>query len=462
MNRLVGAVLLTLAFGVFPVNLASSQETGTASLPGAIPAEAALDTVIQEGLAVTLEEARSLALTGNADLRSQRLSLDSARRSSQSRWNAFLPGISLNGGISNSHGITDGSASSWGWNASSGLTLSLTAGIPVQMRLAALGYELAQTNYQMQLQTVMASVASSFYNLVAEAQSLAILADNVELTRQQYEQARSDYNRGLASELEMLRSQYAYVSAGPQLERAKSQYQSNLAAFQILVGSQRPLVPAGDVLLRRLNLPSPEDLSRTHLEGRLDVIRGRQVLREAELGRTAAALSALAPSVSLSESFSMGPAGGRMDGEPSVSGRFSVSVSIPVDGFIPGSPENLSVKRAGDTVEAAQLSLETILSKAHQDIVAKASEVELLWNAIAVASLNESIAERAYQLSQEGWRAGLVSQTDLEDTRQQMVSAQLAAGTSRSQYLVGVGSLADALGLTVEQVYELYGVNEDE
>ena len=71
--------------------------------------------------------------------------------------------------------------------------------------------------------------------------------------------------------------------------------------------------------------------------------------------------------------------------------------------------------------------------------------------------MNETIAERAYQLSQEGYRAGLVSQTDMENSRQQMVSAQLSGSTSQSQYLVGVGNLANALGLQVQDVYELFG-----
>ena len=100
------------------------------------------------------------------------------------------------------------------------------------------------------------------------------------------------------------------------------------------------------------------------------------------------------------------------------------------------------------------------MAQASQDIVTKAKEVKLLWNEVEIARLNETIAERAYQLSQEGYGAGLVSQTDLENSRQQMVSAQLAGSTSQSQYLVGVEQLAHALGLTEQEVYELYGIKE--
>lgn len=451
--------MLFAVFSLTPVFILAQESKIQVSSIASLPK---LDGVGKKSSFITLKEAQSLALEGNATLKSQQLSLEDARRNAQSSWNAFLPGININGGISNNHGITDGSTNSWNWNASAGLSLSLTAGIPVQMKLAALGYEMAQTSYEMQLQTIMANVSSSFYNLVTEAENLKVLEDNLNLTRQQYEEARRNYNRGLASELEMLRAQYAYVSSEPQLEQAKTKYEANLATFQILLGSEEQVIPQDEFQLRELALPDAETLAQQQVENRLDVIQKRQVLREAELKKTSESLLGRAPSISLSENIRMNPKGGSMDGEPSVDGSFSVGVSIPVDGFIPGSSKSLSMKRAGDAVTTAQLNLDTSLAQAHQDIVTKVSEIGLLWHAIEIAELNESIATRAYQLSQEGYRAGLVSQTDLENTRQQMVSAQLAAGTSQSQYLVGVKNLANALGMTVEQVYELYGVKEDE
>ena len=412
---------------------------------------------------ISLEEAQLLALEGNATLRSQQLSLEASKREAQSRWNSFLPGISLSGSISNSHNIYNpagssaGGNSNWNWSASGGLSLSLTAGIPVQMLLATLRYEIAQTNYENQRQSILSSVASSFYNLLTSTKNLTVLEDNVSLTRQQYQQARLNYNRGLTSELDMLRAQYAALSAEPQLEKARSQYDSDLAAFQLLLGSQEKYIPTGEFSLQQLQLPDAESLIASYLENRLDVIQKRQSLREAELSKTAQVLSARAPSISLSESIRMGPSGGGMSEEPSVSGSFSVGVSIPVDGYIPGSTKSLSVDKSKDSVEVARINLETTLVQARQDIVNTAKNVQLLWHAVEISKLNETIAERAYQLSQEGYRAGLVSQTDMENSRQQMVSAQLSGSTSQSQYLVGVGNLANALGLQVQDVYELFG-----
>lgn len=426
-------------------------------------------------LYITLAEAQKLALEGNATLRSQQLSLEASKREAQSRWNFFLPGISLSGSLSNSHSIyspqssapggggggaggNSSGNSAWSWSASGGLNLSLTAGIPVQMKLASLRYEIAQTNYESQRQNILSSVASSFYNLLTSTKNLTVLEDNVALTRQQYEQARQNYNRGLASELDMLRAQYAALSAEPQLDKARSQYQSDLAAFQLLIGSTEKYVPQGEFSLQQLQLPEAQVLVDSYLEQRLDVIQKRQSLQEAEFSKTAQVLSAKAPSISLSENIRLSPTGNSMSGTPSISGSFSVGVSIPVDGYIPGSSKSLTVEKSKDSVETARINLETTLAQARQDIVNKANNVKLLWHSVEVAKLNETIAERSYQLSQEGYRAGLVSQTDMENSRQQMVSAQLSGSTSQSQYLAGVEQLAIALGLQVQEVYELFGI----
>ena len=135
---LKGASLAVIfALMVVPAALVEAPERGDASLSAG--------EVAATGSAVTLKEAQALALEGNATLRAQRLTLEAARRSSQARWNSFLPGINLGGSVSNSHTIVDGSSGSgagtpaaggnanWSWGISGGVSLSLTAVMLRQM-----------------------------------------------------------------------------------------------------------------------------------------------------------------------------------------------------------------------------------------------------------------------------------------------------------------------------------------
>ena len=97
---------------------------------------------------------------------------------------------------------------------------------------------------------------------------------------------------------------------------------------------------------------------------------------------------------------------------------------------------------------------------AQKDIESKVQELNRLWNLIDVSKLNVSIATRSYELAQDGYRAGLVSQTDLETTRQQMVNAQLSHLQTQIKYLSANYDTAFALNMPIEEFYKTFGKQE--
>ncbi|MBO5237140.1 MAG: TolC family protein [Spirochaetaceae bacterium] len=407
--------------------------------------------------AISLEEAKNLALKNNSTLKAQKVKLDAATRTKDASWNVFLPSLSLSGGLSNSH-LNEAGNTSWSWSASTGLSIGLTASIPSKLKQINLTYETELTNYSEVKQSIETQVANSFYNLIAEAENIKILEDSLNLSEQQYEQAKRNYNNGLISELSLLQAQYAYLSSGPTLEKAKNAYQNSLAAFQILIGSDEILIPEGEIQLTKLSLPSTQELIDTYLDTRLDIQKKKLALENANVAKSIQSVETYAPSINLSENFSLSPNNQpNTDKTVGVSGRFSVSVSIPVNGLIPGSSNNLSLKKAEDSILTAQIDLETARKQGANDIEAKTATINQLWKSIEISNLNLSIAERAYQLSQDGYNAGLISQTELETSRQQMVSAKQNVSKDETAYLIAVYDLATAINLTTEKIYQLYG-----
>ncbi len=408
--------------------------------------------------AITLDEAITLALENNADLKTQAVSLESARRTNASSWNKFLPSVSLTGSLTNSHSFGAGGTDSWNWNAAAGLSIGFTAGIPAQLKQSTLEYEAALTSYAKLEKEITSKVSSSFYSLLAEYENIAILKDSLELSKQQYEQIKKNYESGLASELETLKAQYTYLAAGPTLETAVTTYKANLAEFQTLIGSESAVTPEGELTLRRLVLPEAEELTAAYAENRFDVIQKRQALEQAQTAKTVQTLNTNAPSISLSENLRLTPdTQYAFSGTPSAAGSFSVSVSIPLDGFIPGSSKNLTIKSAQDSVTTAQIALDTARVKAAQDIETKAAALNKVWSTIDVTQLNYRIAARSYELSKEGYEAGLISQTDLESSRQQMVSARQNLSQTAASYITASYDLADALNISIEELYRLFG-----
>jgi multidrug efflux system outer membrane protein len=218
----------------------------------------------------------------------------------------------------------------------------------------------------------------------------------------------------------------------------------------------------GQIQLEKVNLPSVEELTSTYLEKRHDVILSDLSVKQAELSKKSQGASKL-PSLSLSENLSLGqnkaynPESQQEGISPiSVNGSFSVGVNIPLSSWIPGSQDNLTGKTNQDNITKAELSAEQTKKVAKNDIEGKVQELNRLWNLIDVSKLNVSIASRSYELAQDGYRAGLVSQTDLETTRQQMVNAQLSHLQTQIKYLSANYDTAYALNMSIEEFYKTF------
>ncbi|MDR2184105.1 MAG: TolC family protein, partial [Treponema sp.] len=162
-----------------------------------------------------------------------------------------------------------------------------------------------------------------------------------------------------------------------------------------------------------------------------------------------------APSLNVSERISLSPGGFQFE-DPSVSGTFSVSVSIPLDPWIPGSAQSLNRKNDQDSVALAETALEAAKKAAAQDIRKKVNAVVQNSAKIEPSEFNYRIAMRTYELTEEGYRSGLVNRTELQAANQKRVGAEQAAMTAKIAYLSAVYNLALALNMDITELYELY------
>ena len=293
------------------------------------------------------------------------------------------------------------------------------------------------------------------------------MKESQKLAQDVYNQTKRNYNNGLASELDMLKSQYSYLSLEPQIQQAQSSYNNNLANFGLKLGiaDSSNLTLKGELQLVQVKLPASQELIEKYLEKRHDVILSEISVQQAENTSKIQNANKL-PSLSLSENISLGenplynPEVQQEGINPlSVNGSFSVGVSIPLSSWIPGSQDSLTSKTNKDNITKAKITAEETKKSAENDINNKVAEVNRLWNLIDVSKLNVSIATRSYELAKDGYRAGLVSQTDLESTRQQMVNAQLSHLQTQIKYLSAIYDCAYALNMQIEDFYKTFGNN---
>ena len=412
---------------------------------------------------ITIEKALELAKTNNPDLQKQRLTLQDAQRKSENRWNKFLPNLSANANVSNGHDFKE--SSEWNWKASAGANLSFSFGLPTSIQQAQLDYLQQKTTYEKLEAQTISSISSTFYSLIAEQQNIQILKESQKLAQDVYNQTKRNYNNGLASELDMLKSQYSYLSLEPQIQQAQSAYNNNLANFGLKLGiaDSTNLTLKGELQLVQVKLPASQELIEKYLDKRHDVILSEISVQQAENTSKIQSANKL-PSLSLSENISLGenplynPEIQQEGINPiSINGSFSVGVSIPLSSWIPGSQDSLTSKTNKDNITKTKITAEETKKSAENDIKNKVAEVNRLWNLIDVSKLNVSIATRSYELAKDGYRAGLVSQTDLETTRQQMVNAQLSHLQTQIKYLSAIYDASFALNMQIEDFYKTFG-----
>ncbi|GHT90822.1 hypothetical protein FACS1894140_0130 [Spirochaetia bacterium] len=419
---------------------------------------------------LTLEKTLDTALQNNADLKKNAISLQQAKRENSNAWNMFLPSLSATLGISNNHVITPKPETEveplWPWSASAQASLQFTAAIPARIKLLSLKYQAAEESYKNEIRKLTAEVSTSFYSLLAEKMNIEILRSDLEVKKQQYETANRNYRNGLASELDMLNAQYTFQTAGPALNDAVVKYETNVAAFLLLIGvdAKTDIVPEGVIETKTLVLPPVDTLVASYLENRYDVKAQVIALEQAKLNATVEGVNKV-PSISFSESIRSGPPQnkGFSFEDPATSGSFSISVSIPITPWIPGSSQNLSIKTAAEKKGTEAITLDSVEKAAAQDIKKKVDEIERITENMSSTELNYRIAQRAFELSEQGYRGGLVSQTDLQTANQRMVSASQTVVTAKISYLTAVYNLASSLSLDVEELYRLYaqeGIDE--
>ncbi len=405
-------------------------------------------------LPLSLDGAIGLAADGNSDLQKQKIALELAELKAANAWNVFLPSLSLSGTYSDTQAFNKTAVirePDPDLRASAGLSLSLNAGVGETMRQAVFAADSARLVYRQAEAALVRTVKKTYFTLVTDLATLDVGEKNLELARAQEALVARNYRNGLASELEYLQAQYAAASLEPDLIQKKNKYRNAVRSFNLLLGlpleAEPVLTDAVSGSYRPFSMPEVPD---AFLDARLDVRIAALNLEKAESQRRSGTLTRYAPTVSISEQA--GVSGLLEERNLPETGTFSLTVSIPLNGYIPGSKEKLAGAENKGAVELAQIALAQARLAARQEADSLQETLAQLSEAIRLNRLGEKLAERAYELSGQGYSSGLVTQADLDSARQKLLAARTNVLTAENGYRLGLIDLAFALNMTENEL----------
>jgi multidrug efflux system outer membrane protein len=419
-------------------------------IPGAAEADGKGD------LLLSLEDVIERGLENNLGLKKNLIDLSGAEYAVKHRWSEFFP--SINGSVSTglSSALLTGNGFEMNergqsFSAGLGVTLGLNAGIPHEMKNIRLAYQSRLLQYEDARNQLEIQITKNFYSLIADRDNLAYLEDILRLAERQYERNRIAFSNGLIGELSVLQSRLGVENARYNLSAAQSAYANRTGEFlaSLGIGQDTHAVLEGKIEIVKIEL-DPGALIQEHLPGRPDIVGRRQEIERLENAEKQTSLSAVAPSLSLSAQWNIqnnNQGTGASSASFTDSVRGTASVNIPIDSWIPGTSKSQSMQNAKLAVEKAKLDLKIAENAAITQIRSLAANLRNSWDSIEIARLSVSVAERSYQLTEQGFRNGTVESLTLEDARNNLANARYRLLQSELTYKTMTLDLSAALNI---------------
>ena len=391
-----------------------------------------------ETVTLTLEDAVKRAMDQSLNLKKSSIDLARAEYSANRLWAELFPGFSLNAGFTflpSTPLFTDPGFSYSGDNLSYsfnlGISFTLNLSLRSSMKRIELAYRSQLLSYDSAHRQLEIQVIKNFLSLIAMKEDLAHKEKYLEFAEQIMEKDRIARANGLLSELSWLNSQLSAETARYNLSNAQGTYQNALGEFLTLLGMEAgtDVIYRGSLEIAPV-LADPEQLILEHLPKRPDILSQRQTIERLELSRNITVLDARAPKLTLSAGWGT-PSGGNKFGKSftdNVSG--SLSLSIPIDAWIPGTKQNQTIRAADADLEKARLDLQNTETMAKNQIRSLIFNLRNTWENLAIARMRVNIAERTVEATDEGFKKGAVEFRDLEDTHNKLSEA-------RQQLLMG-------------------------
>jgi outer membrane protein TolC len=412
--------------------------------------------VSEEALPVwilSLDKAVEAATAQSLSLQKSAIDLSTAQYAATHLWPELFPSISAGAGLSYGTSLFTGQGSQleqsgFGYSVSAGLNLSLQGGLPSALKLIQLAYQTELLNYDQARRQLAIQVTKTFYTLLTDKNRLIFLKETLDLAEKQREKSRIAFEYGLTGELSYLQTQLSVETAKLELSKAQTAYDTALGEFLLLLGYEQTGETGQVVLEGALAIQpwetDPEPLIHQYLAQRPDIVSMRQQIERLSTEETRTILNARAPSLSLSVQWR---------GNGSGSGGFSdnlsgnLSLSIPLDPWIPGTKSSQAITAAGAAVEKARLDLKNTEHTAMSQIRSLTANLRSSWDSLKIARLRSEIAERTYTLTEQGFQQGTVEFLELEDTRSKWAESRQQLVAGELAYALMILDLAAALNL---------------
>ena len=286
-------------------------------------------------------------------------------------------------------------------------------------RSAQVGAEVAQADYNAVLQSVLASVAQSYFTHLRNLQRLEVLDSNIARARTLLDLARNQLAAGVATQIDVTRAEAQLAQA----EQARLQQETADLQSELLLKRAVDIPVASELRLEDFHVQRANSTLRiftddkTAFEKRADYLRTQKALAQAKLDVRSATFERL-PTVGLGGNYGRGSA--NYDDEKQPEWAITGSINVPIfDGLRAGADRRiaLSRQRAQESrLHNLELQISSELRLAAQDSTSRNAQ-------ITVAEKSLRLAQEELRLAQQRYQQGVADNREVVDAQNRLAIA---------------------------------------
>jgi len=390
---------------------------------------------------LTVDDAVILAADNNISLQRQRISLNTLEKKKDTSWNGISPSLSASGNMS----IPFEENSKMSYSISASASLNFTPSLFTAIKTAKLNYENGVTSYENAVRTVELNVRKVFCNLLYTKENIQLQERKLETAKSLYESNLAKYNRGQLSELDLLNSQYNYESTIPTLQSLQINYDNSIATFKQTLGLNQ-----SEKIELVGNIEDFLNIGKIEINKNIEEVPAvKTILANMELAKTqllATRFSAWGPS--LSASYSYGQSGNFESSDLRTTGNaLSLSLRIPLDGFLPWSNGALSIANQKANLQDLELQLKEKKESTELEIQNSIKKIEQAQAQLNVLENNVELAQKRYNMTLTAYNHGSKDLLTLQNASDALMTARINLSSQKITIFSAILDLENILGV---------------
>lgn len=391
---------------------------------------------------VTLEDAVSLALENNISLKQKEIIQESSHRSYNHVWNNLSPSVSVGAGVSKANKTFSENYTAY---IQGKINISLSPALYSSVKTARLNYEAGLISYDAAVKEIELSVQTVFYGLLYQEEAISLQEASLEMAKKQYEQNLSRYQKGAISRLDVLSSQVAYETKKPTLESAIVSRDNNLASFKQTIGlPQETEIKLDGTLDEVLKVKSIN--IENIIEDSTTVKLLEKQLETAKAKVLGTKLTAWGPTISAGWTYQP-TVSNLSQNKANDSGALSLSVTLPLDSFLPWSKSADTISTASDSVKDLELQIQNAKTTVKVNTESFLRQINQSLSTIKSLEANINLADETYKMTLQAYNSGAKDLLTLQNAENSLQSAKVNLKSETYNLISTILKLENTLGV---------------